>query len=106
MTYFRFGVQTSCNKLENWILYNLERHILLIKIQTNVRSYYTFTWGKPLSTAPSFRHSSRASNPNPNQDLFAKQENLAYDDAYTDLLWEKNTVYSLKSTDEAVQANL
>ena len=31
-------------------------------------------------------HSIRTSNPNPNQDLFAKQENLAYNDAYADLL--------------------
>ena len=55
-------------------------------------------------------HSIRTSNPNPNQDLFAKQENmfrwnLAYADTYTDLLWEKNTIRSLKNTDEVVQAN-
>jgi len=31
--------------------------------------------------------------------------NLAYVDAYTDLLWEQNTVRSLKSTAEVVQAN-
>ena len=31
--------------------------------------------------------------------------NLAYADAYTDLLWEKNTVRLLKNTTEVVQAN-
>jgi hypothetical protein len=32
--------------------------------------------------------------------------NLAYTDAYADLLWEKNIVSSLKSTTKIVQADM
>ena len=36
---------------------------------------------------------------------FSFRWNLAYADAYADLLWEENTIRSLKSTAEVVQGN-